>query len=219
MKNKTKEELMLLHIGSYKNTILEMINNNTNSLVDDDIMSLVRKPPLDSMDVIQNKFLSMAKKNKVIINNDELIKMVDNYRSQVIKIGEKIKNIRIKGLTKKIESIKIKDNEIIKINKKDFTSINKEIKKLIKEKVSDALEKEIISKMELLFSKDVDVIAKDKIIKEMTKYLKKNYLSQLLESLDIKILVKDTTLINNSKEQAERYIYSLNNSRLLNEID
>ncbi len=219
MKNKTKEELMLLHIGSYKNTILEMINNNTNSLVDDDIMSLVRKPPLDSMDVIQNKFLSMAKKNKVIINNDELIKMVDNYRSQVIKIGEKIKNIRIKGLTKKIESIKIKDNEIIKINKKDFTSINKEIKKLIKEKVSDALEKEIISKMELLFSKDIDVIAKDKIIKEMSKYLKKNYLSQLLESLDIKILVKDTTLINNSKEQAERYIYSLNNSRLLNEID
>lgn len=219
MKNKTKEELILLHIGSYKNTILEMINNNTNSLVDDDIMSLVRKPPLDSMDVIQNKFLSMAKKNKVIINNDELIKMVDNYRSQVIKIGEKIKNIRIKGLTKKIESIKIKDNEIIKINKKDFTSINKEIKKLIKEKVSDALEKEIISKMELLFSKDIDVIAKDKIIKEMTKYLKKNYLSQLLESLDIKILVKDTTLINNSKEQAERYIYSLNNSRLLNEID
>ena len=49
----------------------------------------------------------------------------------------------------------------------------------------------------------------------MTKYLKKNYLSQLLENIDIKILVKDTTLINSTKEQSERYLFTLNNSRLL----
>ena len=132
MKNKTKEEMKLHHIDSYKNTIIEMIKNNTNSLVDDDIMSLIRKPPLDSMDLIQSKFLSMAKKNKIILNSDELSKILNNYRSRVIEISNKIKKIRITDLSKKINSTKLKNNEIIKINKKDFTQINKDIKKLIK---------------------------------------------------------------------------------------
>ncbi len=219
MKNKTKEEMKLHHIDSYKNTIIEMIKNNTNSLVDDDIMSLIRKPPLDSMDLIQSKFLSMAKKNKIILNSDELSKILNNYRSRVIEISNKIKKIRITDLSKKITSSKIKDNEVIKINKKDFTQINKDIKKLIKEQVSLSIEKEILKHIDSVFTKNIDPKIKDKIIKEMTKYLKKNYLSQLLENIDIKILVKDTTLMNNAKEQAERYLFTLNNSRLLNDLD
>lgn len=219
MKNKTKEEMKIHHIDSYKNTIIEMIKNNTNSLVDDDIMSLIRKPPLDSMDLIQSKFLSMAKKNKVILKTDELNKILNNYRSRVIEISNKIKKIRITDLSKKIASTKIKDNEVIKINKKDFTQINKDIKKLIKEQASLSIEKEILKHIDSVFTKNIDPKTKDKIIKEMTKYLKKNYLSQLLESIDIKILVKDTTLMNNAKEQAERYLFTLSNSRLLNDFE
>ncbi|MBR2678728.1 MAG: hypothetical protein IKE63_04860 [Bacilli bacterium] len=219
MKNKTKEEMKTHHIDSYKNTIIEMIKNNTNSLVDDDIMSLIRKPPLDSMDLIQSKFLSMSKKNKIILNSDELSKILNNYRSRVLEISSKIKKIRITDLSKKITSTKLKDNEIIKINKKDFIQINKDIKKIIKEQVSLSIEKEILKHIDSVFAKNIDPKTKDKIIKDMTKYLKKNYLSQLMENIDIKILVKDTTLINNSKEQAERYLFTLNNSRLLNELD
>ena len=37
------------------------------------------------------------------------------------------------------------------------------------------------------------------------------------ENIDIKILVKDTTLINGVKEQSERYLFTLENSRLFNE--
>ena len=40
-----------------------------------------------------------------------------------------------------------------------------------------------------------------------------------MESVDIKILVKDTTLMNGTKEQGERYLFTLDHSRLLNEID
>ena len=60
MKNQTKEELRQYHINSYRETIMEIIKNNTNSLVDTDIMSLIKKPPLDSMDLIQVKFLSFV---------------------------------------------------------------------------------------------------------------------------------------------------------------
>ena len=219
MKNKTKEEMKLHHIDSYKNTIIEMIKNNTNSLVDDDIMSLIRKPPLDSMDLIQSKFLSLAKKNKIILKNDELSKMINNYRDQVMEISDILKKIRINDLSKKVNSTKLKDNEIIKINKKDFTTINKDIKKIVKEQVTNSIETTIIDKIESVFTEDIDLKLKDKIIKDMTKYLKKNYLSQLLENIDIKILVKDTTLMNNAKEQAERYLFTLNNSRLLTDFE
>ena len=56
------------HLENYKSAILEIITNNTNVLVDEDIMSLVKKPPLDSMDVIKSKFLDVAKKNKVVLD-------------------------------------------------------------------------------------------------------------------------------------------------------
>ena len=215
MQNKSKKEILEQHITSYKNAIIEIIKNNTNSLVDDDIMSLIRKPPLDSMDSIQSKFLSLAKKNKVVLKSDELSKILNNYRHEIIGLSDNLKKIRVDELVKKVNSSKLKDNEILKINKKDFTEINKEIKKLIKGKVNDTIEKEILDKVELLFSKDINSDIKDKIKKEITKYLKKQYLSQLIENIDIKILVKDTTLINSTKEQSERYLFTLNNSRLL----
>ncbi len=215
MQNKSKKEILEQHITSYKNAIIEIIKNNTNSLVDDDIMSLIRKPPLDSMDLIQSKFLSMAKKNKIVLNSEELSKILNNYRHEIISLSDNLKKIRVDELVKKVNSSKLKDNEILKINKKDFTGINKEIKKLIKGKVNDTTQKEILDKVELLFSKDTNSDIKDKIKKEITKYLKKQYLSQLIENIDIKILVKDTTLINSTKEQSERYLFTLNNSRLL----
>ena len=220
MKNQTKEELRQHHINSYRETVIEIIKNNTNSLVDTDIMSLIKKPPLDSMDLIQVKFLSLAKKNKIVLNTEELSKLIDNYRNSVLKCSDKLKKERINELSTKVNSIKFgKENDIIKINKKDFTTINKNIKKIFKEQVIESYEKEILSKMNVIFDKKVEESIVNKVTKEATDYLKKNYQRQLLENVDIKILVKDTTLINNVKEQTERYIFALNNSRLLNEID
>lgn len=219
MQNNSKKDIRNQHIVNYKNTIIEVIKNNTNSLVDDDIMSLIRKPPLDSMDLIQSKFLSMAKKNKIVLNSEELNEKIDKYRKDILKLSKELKEIRINELSDKVNAVKLKDNEIIKINKKDFNAINRIIKKTIKEQVIKSLEEEILAKIEQIFPKNVDSNLKEKIIKDMTKYLKKNYLNQLLENIDIKILVKDTTLINSTKELAERYIFSLNNSRLLNDFE
>ena len=40
-----------------------------------------------------------------------------------------------------------------------------------------------------------------------------------MDSFDIKFLVKDTTLMNSVKEQGDRYLFTLKNSRLLNDFD
>ena len=55
---------------------------------------------------------------------------------------------------------------------------------------------------------------KNKITDEIVKFVKGAYQRQLLENVDFKMLVKDTTLVNGTKEHGERYLFTLNNSRI-----
>lgn len=218
MEDETIKKLKEQHIDNYRNAILENIKNNTNVLVDEDITSLIRKPPLDSMDLIKSKFLDLARKNKIILDTGELDKILEDYRKYNKKCFDKIKDIRLDELSNKVKNTKFeKSNDVIKINKKDFIVINKQIKKLLKEYLKDSLDKKILKNIERVFVKDTSDDVKRKIITEITKYINSSYQKQLLENVDIKILVKDTTLINGTKEQADRYLFTLKNSRLLNE--
>ena len=56
------------HENNYRRAVLDNIKNNTDVLVDQDITSLLKKPPLDSMDLIREKFLDLAKKNIIVLN-------------------------------------------------------------------------------------------------------------------------------------------------------
>ena len=67
-----------------------------------------------------------------------------------------------------------------------------------------------------IYEDDVDAEIKNSINDELDKYMNKNYLKQIIEGVDFKLLVKDTTLINNIKEAGDRYLFTINNSRLLN---
>ena len=217
--NETIEELKKNHIKNYKNALIENVKNNTNVLVDEDIMSLLKKPPLDSMDVIKSKFLDLAKKNKIILNTENLNNIMDKYRDDLVKICRDLKNIRVDSLNLKIEEFKFeKDSDVFKLAKKDFISINKAMKKLVKEHVNKYLEKDILKKADCLFLDDVDLDIRKKIISEVTKFVNGSYQRQLFESIDFKVLVKDTILINGTKEQNERYLFTLNNSRIFSDL-
>ena len=207
------EQLKSKHIDTYKNAILENINNNTKTLVDD-IKLLMNKPPLDSMDQIKKKFIDLAKRNKIVLDTEELDKVVSKYRKNLIKSLDSISKIRIDTLIDKLNKYDLSDDDVIVYYKKDFININKNIKKIVKDSLVSSLE--IMEKLDKVFSKDVEEDIKNKIIEEVKKYLKGSYQRQLLDNLDIKILVKDTTLINGINEQTERYLFTLKNSRLLN---
>ena len=213
MNDKEIKQLKEQHFNSYKSAVIDNIINNSNVLFDEDIMSLIKKPPLDSMDLIKSRFLNIAKKNKIIINNELLDKHLNKYRSDVISLFDKFKKDRIKALSSDINKLKYKDNEIIKLLKKDFNSYNKKMKKEFKDNVIIYLDKNIIKNIDKMF-KDTDVDNYDKAKKDLIKYLKNNYLKQLLENVDIKVLVKDAMLMNNVREQGERYLFTLSNSRL-----
>lgn len=218
MDEEMKLEFKKQHIETYKNAVRENILNNTNVLVDEDIMSLLKKPPLDSMDFIKSKFLDLAKKNKIVLNTEELSKILDNYRKYLLKCLSDIKKVRVDSLTEIIGKVDFsKDSDVIKVKRGDFNNINKEVKKSINTYLSDGLDKQILKNINNVFKSDVEETAKNKIITDITKYIKGAYHKQLIDNLDMKILVKDTTLINTVKETTDRYLFTLSNSRLLND--
>lgn len=211
----TLEEFKKQHLENYRQAIMEIIRNNTDVLVNEDIMSLLRKPPLDSMDLIKSKYLDLAKKNKVVLDTVKLDEMLDSYRADVIKCCELVKDIRVSSLeTVVLKCEFVKDTDVIKINKKDFNDLNKKIKKAMKDQIQLSVDVKIINKVDCVFASDVDENIKKKICGELVKFVKGSYQRQLLDNVDFKILVKDTTLANGVKEQGERHLFTLNNSRI-----
>ena len=211
------EEFKKQHFANYKQAIIENIKKNTSTLVDEDIMSLLKKPPLEAMDLIKVKFLDMAKKEKIVLNTENLDKIIDNYRRKVISCLNEVKENREMSLIKKVDDFKmIKETNIFKLSKKDFGEVNKTNKNLIKKTIQEALVTEILDKIKTVF-KDEEELREEKLANELGKYLKGTYLRQVLENIEFKVIVKDTTLINGVKEQADHYLFTLSNSRLLNE--
>lgn len=212
-------EIKKQHWDSYKSALIEIVENNTNVLVNEDIKLLFKKPPLDSMDTISSKYLSVARKNNVVLNFDNLKEIINNYREYLLKICEKIKKCRLNYLFLKINDFKyIDDNSVIKFNKKDFININRDIKKIVKQQMKDGFDKYLLKYFDKIVDSKIENDTKKNILNEITKYVNGNYQKQLLENLDIKILVKDTILINACKEQNDRYIFALNNSRLFDSL-
>lgn len=211
----TLEEFKKQHFENYKKAILEIVYNNTDVLVNEDIMSLLRKPPLDSMDLIKVKYLDLAKKNKIVLDTINLDRMLEEYREEIAKCCSCVKKIRMDALENIVNKIEFtKETDIIKFNKKDFAEINKKIKKAIKTILQEAIESKIIKSSDQVFTSEVDESVKKKISDEVIKFVKGAYQRQLLENIDFKILVKDTTLANGTKEQGERHLFTLANSHI-----
>lgn len=211
------ELLQKQHYENYVNAIKEIVINNTNSLVDSDINSLLSKPPLDSMDQIKTKILGFAKKEKIVLDTELLNKILDNYRKNVLKTMNEIKKMRSDYILKIVDSsLSYSSFNIIKVTKKDMIQLQKLEKKYIKQQVDNCVNRYLLKKMEKLFSISEDFFQRNE--KEINKFfsIKGIYQKQLLESIDFKILVKDTILINGIKEQGERYLFTINNSRLFN---
>lgn len=212
------EEFRKKHIENYKNAVLETLKNNTISLFFDDILSLLDTPPLDSMDIIKCKFLDLAKRYKIVIQAEALDKILNSYRKKVVTYISSWEKMRIEQLQEIILSFSPKrESDVIKINKKDFSSLNRKLKRTMKVDISDVIDKKIVKNVNLLFTKDTDKTIVFDLSNEMIKFVTSTYVKQILESIDFKIIVKDTTLINGIREQGERFLFTNMNSYLLND--
>ena len=207
------------HLSNYKMVVEEIISNNTKALFQDDINLLLQRPPLDSMDLIKSKILSLGKKYDVILDTEILEKSLEKYRNSIKKGFIPIEKIRKEELIKSVDGFEpVKKMDIIKITKKRFADINKRLKKEAKKVISENIDKYILNDPSSYISKKQEDLSKEKkFIDDFSKYMLKKYPKQILENIELKILVKDTTLINGIKEQGERYLFTNNNSYIFKE--
>ena len=214
----TLENFKKQHLSNYKNAVIDLVKNNTDALIDNDIISLIKSPPLDSMDVIKSKLLSLAKKEKVILDSSKMNFILNNFRDLVITDFQGLKKIRNNYLVKKIEEFEpVRETEIIKIMKKDLDSINKEIKKTVKMSLNNNINNKLLIEIADVYDDQIDEKVKESIMKLFSKYMKTTYIKQLNENISIKILVKDRTLLSLVAEQGERYLFTKANSHIFDE--
>ena len=205
-------------IENYIKSIKECIKKNTNSLIMVDIISIIEKPPLDSMDVIKNKFLELAKRNKVIVNIDIISSLLENYRNNLASCCDDIISYRDEYLFSLVSAHNFDGSSIFVFYKKDFLSLDKIIRMKVKECISMANDSLFNNNFSSIFRDNIDIELQKKYINDLSRFLNTTYKKSILENLDMKLMVKDTTLINTIKEQSDRYLFTLNNSHLLNDF-
>ena len=206
-----QEELLNQHLKIYLNSLEELINNNTYSLINDDLLPLFTKPPLEALDIIKQKLLSLGKDYKLILNTQEVDNYIERYRFSMQKKVKTLEDLRKKYLKQHVESLSQKSKDgTLKLLRKNLLILDKNLKKEIKI--------ELIENMNFLIENISNFYQTDKIpdrlLKYITKYLKTTYPKDLMETIDMKIIVKNTTLINGINEQTERLIFTQKNSHL-----
>ncbi len=205
-------EVLQQHREIYLGAIKELIDNNTKALMEDDLLPLFKTPPLEAMDTIKQKLLSLAKTYQIVLNTATFDSVLSDYRKKLVDEVKLLQEKRIAVLTSKIDQFDALDPEqIVKTLKKELVKLDKEIKKDSKEFLIKINEDVLLLQMDCLFQDFANI---EKVKKEFSKYLQGNYIKQIIETIDMKLLVKDTTLLNVLKEQVERFVFTTKNSHL-----
>lgn len=205
-----KEDILKQHKQILMTAGLELATNNTNSLIEDDIINGVIEVPLEAMDTVKQRVLNIAKNNSLVLNSDKFNEVLISYKEE---LKRKFRNI-FKKRIKLIEDnySKFDDDkplDLVKNLKKELVKFNKEAKKEEKQILTSLVKEKIISNLDLIVKDDNTTFKKD-----ATKFLQTTYVKQILETVDMKILVKDTILLNSLKEQIERFVFTMENSHL-----
>ena len=205
-----KEDILKQHKQILMTAGLELATNNTNSLIEDDIINGVIEVPLEAMDTVKQRVLNIAKHNNLILNSDKFNEVLISYKEELKKKFRNIFKKRIKLIEDNYSKFDDdKPMDLVKNLKKELVKFNKEVKKEEKQVLTSLVKEKLVSNLDLIVKDDNTTFKKD-----ATKFLQTTYVKQILETVDMKILVKDTILLNSLKEQIERFIFTMENSHL-----
>ena len=210
MNTVVKEDILKQHKEILMTAGVELATNNTNSLIEDDIINGVIEVPLEAMDTVKQRVLNIAKHNNLILNSDKFNEVLTSYKGDLKKEFRNIFKRRIDII--KDNYSKMDDDkplELVKNLKKELVKFNKDAKKEEKQVLTSLVKEKLVSNLDLIV-KDSNPNFK----KDATKFLQTTYVKQILETVDMKILVKDTILLNSLKEQIERFVFTKENSHL-----
>ena len=205
-----KEDILKQHKQILMTAGLELATNNTNSLIEDDIINGVIEVPLEAMDTVKQRVLNIAKNNSLVLDSNKFNEVLTSYKDELKKEFRNIFKKRIKLIEDNYSKFNDdKPMELVKNLKKELVKFNKEAKKEEKQVLTSLVKEKIISNLDLIVKEDNTTFKKD-----ATKFLQTTYVKQIIETIDMKILVKDTILLNSLKEQIERFVFTMENSHL-----
>lgn len=205
-----KEDILKQHKQILMTAGLELATNNTNSLIEDDIINGVIEVPLEAMDTVKQRVLNIAKNNSLVLDSDKFNEVLISYKEELKKEFRNIFKKRIKLIEDNYSKINDdKPMELVKNLKKELVKFNKETKKEEKQVLTSLVKEKIISNLDLIVKEESITFKKD-----VTKFLQTTYVKHIIETIDMKILVKDTILLNSLKEQIERFVFTMENSHL-----
>ncbi len=205
-----KEDILKQHKEILMTAGVELATNNTNSLIEDDIINGVIEVPLEAMDTVKQRVLNIAKYNNLILNSDKFSEVLTNYKNDLKKELRNIFKRRIDIIKENYSKMDDdKPLELVKNLKKDLVKFNKDAKKEEKQVLTVLVKENLVSNLDLIVKDSNSTFKKD-----ATKFLQTIYVKQILETIDMKILVKDTILLNSLKEQIERFVFTKENSHL-----
>lgn len=205
-----KEDILKQHKQILMTAGLELATNNTNSLIEDDIINGVIEVPLEAMDTVKQRVLNIAKNNSLVLNSDKFNEVLISYKEELKKKFRNIFKKRIKLIEDNYSKLDDdKPMDLVKNLKKDLVKFNKEAKKEEKQVLTSIVKEKLVSNLDLIVKDDNTTFKKD-----VTKFLQTTYVKQIIETIDMKILVKDTILLNSLKEQIERFVFTMENSHL-----
>lgn len=205
-----KEDILKQHKQILMTAGLELATNNTNSLIEDDIINGVIEVPLEAMDTVKQRVLNIAKNNSLVLDSDKFNEVLISYKEELKKEFRNIFKKRIKLIEDNYSKFDDdKPMDLVKNLKKELVKFNKEAKKEEKQVLTSLVKEKLVSNLDLIVKDDNTTFKKD-----ATKFLQTTYVKQILETVDMKILVKDTILLNSLKEQIERFVFTMENSHL-----
>lgn len=205
-----KEDILKQHKQILMTAGLELATNNTNSLIEDDIINGVIEVPLEAMDTVKQRVLNIAKNNSLVLDSDKFNEVLISYKEELKRKFRNIFKKRIKLIEDNYSKFDDdKPMDLVKNLKKELVKFNKEAKKEEKQVLTSLVKEKLVSNLDLIVKDDNTTFKKD-----ATKFLQTTYVKQILETVDMKILVKDTILINSLKEQIDRFVFTMENSHL-----
>ncbi len=212
--NNSIEAYQQAHRENYYHAIRELIHKNTEAFIYDDLFSLFEKPPLDSMDVIKNELLSLAKANQLLLKTEVVTEQTELFWKTMKKQLQKIGKERETCLLDKLKPFCKEETDTIRILKKDLVDLDKRLKKNLETALKETGKQILFENLPTFFEKKDAKLPTASIQKAVLLFCEKKYPKYILEKFDVKILVKDTTLLNVLKEQTERYLFTKENSHL-----
>ncbi len=204
----TKDEYLKQHHFQYLNVLKFVVDSNALNLYEQGVVSLFKKPPLDSMDLLKKQAINIAKNNELIIDVSKIDLIIDSFRSEMIDKTRDIYILRKNYFNSLIDRNELVNYKVIKFTRKQVKEIDKLLLNTFKKILLESIESILIDKVNVVF-KDNDISKK-----LYNVYLRNKYMEAVLSQFESILAIRNNTLDNAINEQGHRYLFTKKNSHL-----